>query len=48
MNSFDLAAQYPVDDNDIARLRARLAAAADRDACSTSPTGPSTPLSARC
>lgn len=32
MNSFDLAAQYPVDDNDIARLRARLAAAADRDA----------------
>ena len=31
MNSFDLAAQYPVDDNDIARLRARLAAAADRD-----------------
>ncbi len=32
MNSFDLAAQYPVDDNDITRLRARLAAAADRDA----------------
>ena len=31
MNSFDLAAQYPVDDNEIARLHTRLAAAAERD-----------------
>jgi methylated-DNA-[protein]-cysteine S-methyltransferase len=31
MKSIDLTAQYPVDDNDIARLRARLAAAAEHD-----------------
>jgi methylated-DNA-[protein]-cysteine S-methyltransferase len=31
MNNIDLAAQYPVDDNDLARLHARLAAAAERD-----------------
>ena len=30
-SSIDLAAQYPVDDDDLARLRARLAAAAERD-----------------
>lgn len=31
MTTVDLAALYPVDDDDIARLRGRLAAAADRD-----------------
>ena len=31
MKSIDLTAQYPVDDNDLARLRARLAAAAEHD-----------------
>jgi methylated-DNA-[protein]-cysteine S-methyltransferase len=31
MKSIDLTAQYPIDDNDIARLRARLAAAAEHD-----------------
>jgi methylated-DNA-[protein]-cysteine S-methyltransferase len=31
MTTVDLAARYPVDDDDISRLRARLAAAADRD-----------------
>ena len=31
MTTVDLAALYPVDDDDIARLHARLAAAADRD-----------------
>jgi methylated-DNA-[protein]-cysteine S-methyltransferase len=31
MNNIDLAAQYPVDDNDLTRLHARLAAAAERD-----------------
>ena len=31
MTTVDLAALYPVDDNDITRLHARLAAAADRD-----------------
>ena len=31
MNDIDVAAQYPVDDNDLARLHARLAAAAERD-----------------
>ena len=31
MNTIDLAALYPVDDDDITRLHARLAAAADRD-----------------
>jgi methylated-DNA-[protein]-cysteine S-methyltransferase len=31
MNNHDLAAQYPVDDNDLAGLHARLAAAAERD-----------------
>jgi methylated-DNA-[protein]-cysteine S-methyltransferase len=31
MNSFDLTAHYPVDDNDLTRLQARLAAAAERD-----------------
>jgi methylated-DNA-[protein]-cysteine S-methyltransferase len=31
MTTVDLAALYPVDDDDITRLRARLAAAADRD-----------------
>jgi methylated-DNA-[protein]-cysteine S-methyltransferase len=31
MTTLDLAAMYPVDDDDIARLHARLAAAADRD-----------------
>ena len=31
MNSIDLTAQYPVDDIDLARLHARLAAAAERD-----------------
>jgi methylated-DNA-[protein]-cysteine S-methyltransferase len=31
MTTVDLAAMYPVDDDDITRLRARLAAAADRD-----------------
>jgi methylated-DNA-[protein]-cysteine S-methyltransferase len=32
MTTLDLAALYPVDDDDITRLHARLAAAADRDA----------------
>ena len=31
MTTIDLAASYPVDDDDISRLHARLAAAADRD-----------------
>ena len=31
MNSFDLTAHYPVDDHDLDRLQARLAAAAERD-----------------
>jgi methylated-DNA-[protein]-cysteine S-methyltransferase len=31
MTNLDLTAMYPVDDNDISRLHARLAAAADRD-----------------
>jgi methylated-DNA-[protein]-cysteine S-methyltransferase len=31
MNDIDVAAQYPVDDNDLARLHARLAVAAERD-----------------
>ena len=31
MNNIDLTAHYPVDDNDLARLQARLAAAAERD-----------------
>jgi methylated-DNA-[protein]-cysteine S-methyltransferase len=31
MNDIDVAVQYPVDDNDLARLHARLAAAAERD-----------------
>ncbi len=31
MNSLDLTTHYPVDDNDIARLHARLQAAAERD-----------------
>ena len=31
MNSIDLTAEYPVNDNDISRLRARLAAAAEGD-----------------
>jgi methylated-DNA-[protein]-cysteine S-methyltransferase len=31
MNTFDLAAMYPIDDDDITRLHARLATAAERD-----------------
>jgi methylated-DNA-[protein]-cysteine S-methyltransferase len=31
MNNLDLTAHYPVDDNDLTRLQARLAAAAERD-----------------
>jgi methylated-DNA-[protein]-cysteine S-methyltransferase len=31
MNNIDLSEQYPVDDNDLARLHARLAASAERD-----------------
>ena len=48
MSNVDLASLYPVDDGDIARLQARLAAAAEHDDFSTSPTGRSTLLSAPC